>query len=95
MLTPDRSLPLSSPPTVPAKRGGVARSDVVSAPDYQCVLVDDVWHATQEQASPPPVYRGGAWTICSVWAEFKRGYDRRRPTCSECLRACVAHERRQ
>lgn len=60
--------------------------------EYQCVRVDDVWHATQEQASPPPIHLGGAWTICCVWATFTRGYERRRPTCPVCLRACERDE---
>jgi hypothetical protein len=62
--------------------------------DYQCVLVGDVWHLTQEQASPPPITRGGAYVLCplSCWADFKRGYERRRPTCAQCLAACIADE---
>lgn len=60
--------------------------------DYQCTRVDDVWHATQEQALPPHIHSGGAWTICCVWATFTRGFERRRPTCPECLLACVRDE---
>lgn len=53
--------------------------------DYQCVLVGDVWHLTQEQAVAPNVLRDGAWTSCAVWATFKRGFNRRRPDCPDCL----------
>ena len=60
--------------------------------DFQCVLVGDVWHLTQEQATPPTLLRDGAWTSCAVWATFKRGYERRRPDCPECLRHVVAWE---
>jgi len=65
--------------------------------DYQCVLASDglTWHATQEQAAPPPITRGGAYTTCAVWCEFRRGYERRRPTCPECLRACEQDEARR
>jgi hypothetical protein len=63
-----------------------------AARDYQCVRVEDAWHATQEQASPPPIHAGGAWTICSAWAPFTRGYERRRPDCAFCLRACEKDE---
>jgi hypothetical protein len=61
---------------------------------YQCVLVGEVWHLTQEQANPPNILRGGAYTSCSVWADFKRGYDRRRPSCPECLRHAECDEER-
>lgn len=54
--------------------------------------MDDVWHATQEQAAPPSIHQGGAYTICAVWATFVRGYERRRPTCPTCLRACERDE---
>jgi hypothetical protein len=60
--------------------------------DYQCVLVGEVWHLTQEQAVPPSVLRDGAWTSCAVWAGFKRGYNRRRPDCPECLRHVMEWE---
>lgn len=63
--------------------------------DYQCVLADDVWHATQEQAVAPPLNRGGAYTICAVWTPFKAGYERRRPTCPECLHAVEKDEARR
>lgn len=54
--------------------------------DYQCVRVGELWHLTQEQASPPVVHRLGAWTSCCLWGEFRVGYERRRPTCPECLK---------
>ena len=60
--------------------------------DYQCVRLDETWHATQEQAAPPPIGAGGAYTICSAWAGFTRGFERRRPTCAYCLRACEIDE---
>jgi len=60
--------------------------------DYQCVRLDETWHATQEQAAPPPIGAGGAYTICSAWAAFARGFERRRPTCAYCLRACEIDE---
>lgn len=60
--------------------------------EYQCARVEDVWHAMQEQAAPPSISQGGAWTICAVWAPFTRGYERRRPTCPVCLRACEKDE---
>jgi len=53
---------------------------------YQCVLVGDVWHLTQEQAEPPGANSQGAWTSCSVWATFKRGYNRQLPDCPFCLK---------
>lgn len=57
---------------------------------YSCVFVNDGWHCTQEQAAPPVYRRGsndGGWTICSLWGEFIRGFDKRRPTCNICLKA--------
>lgn len=60
--------------------------------DFQCVLVGDVWHLTQEQALPPNVLRDGAWTSCALWATFKRGFNRRRPDCPECLRHVLKWE---
>ena len=63
--------------------------------DYQCILIGEVWHATQEQANPPKFLRGtqgGCWTICCKWAEFTRGYEQKRPICPECLRHCVIDE---
>ena len=67
----------------------------VTTPDYQCVMDgDNTWHLTQEQASPPPILRGGAYTSCSKWVEFKRGYDRRRPTCPMCLKHVLKDETR-
>jgi hypothetical protein len=62
---------------------------------YQCVLLaDDQWHLTQEQATPPTISAGAAWTLCGPWAEFKRGFERRRPTCASCIAAVVVHEAR-
>lgn len=61
---------------------------------YQCVKIGDGWCLTQEQTSPPPAFRGGAYTSCSKWAEFKFGYEKRRPTCAECLRHVMAHEKK-
>ena len=61
---------------------------------YQCVLIDGTWHLTQEQAAPPPITSGGAWTACGPWAEFKRGYERRRPTCVACLKQVELFEAR-
>lgn len=66
----------------------------MASPLYQCVLLGEVWHLTQEQANPPQILRQGAYTSCSVWADFKRGYERRRPTCPECLRHAEDHERK-
>jgi len=64
--------------------------------DYQCSLTaDGQWHATQEQAAPPAITRGGAFSTCSTWLDFKRGFERRRPTCPECLRACEQDEQRR
>jgi hypothetical protein len=77
-----------------SRRRSVAQAERVpgALPDYQCVRIGDVWHATQEQALPPPISNGGAWTICAVWAPFTRGYERRRPDCTHCLRACHKDE---
>jgi hypothetical protein len=53
---------------------------------YHCVLVGDVWHLIQGQFSPPPsLLDGGAWTLCTIWANFKRGLTKRRPNCPKCL----------
>lgn len=62
--------------------------------DFQCILVGDVWHLTQEQATPPNILSAGAWTSCAVWATLKRGYEQRRPDCPECLRHVVQWEAR-
>lgn len=59
---------------------------------YQCVLVGDVWHLTQENASPPPANAQGAWTTCSIWATFKRGYNRQLPDCPYCLKQVQIEE---
>lgn len=75
------------------RRTATAPSSTSREAVYTCVLVGDVWHLTQEQATPPPVLAGGAWTLCGPWADFKRGYDKRRPTCPTCLRACERFER--
>ena len=62
-------------------------------PVYQCVLLsDDQWHLTQEQASPPPISAGGAYTLCGPWADFRRGFERRRPTCHSCMAAVLVYE---
>lgn len=53
---------------------------------YQCVLVGDTWHMTQEQAEAPGANSQGAWTTCSIWAAFKRGYNRQLPDCPYCLK---------
>jgi uncharacterized damage-inducible protein DinB len=37
----------------------------------------------------------GAYTSCAKWAEFRLGYERRRPTCAECVRHAMAHEKKQ
>ena len=64
-------------------------------PSYQCVLMaDDQWHLTQEQATPPLLTAGGAWTTCGSWAEFKRGFEKRRPTCNVCMAAVLVYESR-
>jgi hypothetical protein len=61
--------------------------------DYTCVLDNDgAWHLTQEQAEPPPIHRGGAWTSCVRYVEFRRGYDKRRPTCAECVQHATRYE---
>ena len=63
--------------------------------DYQCVLIEDVWHATQERANPPKFQVGtlaGAWTICCKWGQFNRGFEKMRPTCPECLKHCNIDE---
>jgi len=52
---------------------------------YHCVLVGDVWHLIQGQFSPPPLLDGGAWTLCTLWATFKRGLIKRRPDCPKCV----------
>jgi hypothetical protein len=62
---------------------------------YQCVKLGPDWCLTQEQASPPPIFRGGAYTSCSKWAEFKFGYEKRRPTCPECVRHVEVWEKKQ
>lgn len=62
---------------------------------YQCVKVGELWHLTQEQATPPPKERGGAYTSCSKWAEFKFGYEKRRPTCPECAQHVAVYEKKK
>jgi hypothetical protein len=61
---------------------------------YQCILSPTgEWHLTQEQITPPAPLRGqGCFTSCSKWMQFERGYERRRPTCPECLRHVVDYE---
>jgi allantoicase len=61
---------------------------------YQCVLsTSGEWHLTQEQMSPPPPLRGqGCFTSCAKWMQFDRGYERRRPTCPECLQHVTIYE---
>lgn len=64
--------------------------------DYQCVMIGDVWHLVQEQSNPPTFQKGsdaGCYTMCCKWAQFNRGYDKKRPTCVECLEACVIDEK--
>ena len=61
---------------------------------YQCVLVGDVWHLIQGQSSPPSVRDDGTWTLCVVWANFKRGYNRQLPDCPECLKHVEEYENR-
>lgn len=68
--------------------------DPNAAPLYQCVLLESGWHLTQEQAAPPPIAAGGAWTMCGPWAVFLRGYERRRPTCPKCVEVVERHEAR-
>jgi hypothetical protein len=53
---------------------------------YQCVLVGDTWHLVQSQSDPPSANSQGAWTTCSIWATFKRGYNRQLPDCPFCLK---------
>lgn len=62
---------------------------------YQCVKLGELWHLTQEQASPPPVLRMGAYTSCSKWAEFRAGFEKTRPTCPECMKHMMVWEKRQ
>ena len=70
-------------------------SAATAAPAYTCVLdTEGAWHLTQEQAAPPPVHAVGAWTSCTRFVEFKRGYDKRRPTCKTCIAHVVQHEAR-
>jgi len=74
---------------------GVRKSHMSTNKDdgnYQCVLVGDVWHLIQCQTSPPSVRDNGAWTFCAVWANFKRGYNRQLPDCSECLKHVEEYE---
>jgi len=68
------------------------RQDPSQPRTYQCVKLGDEWHLTQEQAAPPPILRGGAWTSCAKWADFKLGYERRRPTCPTCVRHAAVFE---
>lgn len=67
----------------------------MSVADYQCVKVGELWHLTQEQATPPPITRMGAYTSCAKWAEFKLGYERRRPTCPECMKHVAVYEKKK
>lgn len=62
---------------------------------YQCVKIGDVWHLTQEQATPPLPARMAAYTSCAKWAEFKFGFEKRRPTCPECMSHVTVWEKRQ
>lgn len=62
---------------------------------YQCVMVGETWHLTQEQANPPPILRMESWTSCALWAVFKKGFEKRLPTCAECLRHVEEFERRR
>jgi hypothetical protein len=56
--------------------------------------MEDGWHLTQEQANPPPIHFGGAYTMCGPWAAFTRGYEKRRPTCPKCVDIVERHEGR-
>lgn len=62
---------------------------------YQCVKIGDAWHLTQEQATPPPPARLASYTSCGKWADFKFGYEKRRPTCPECAKHVATWERKQ
>jgi hypothetical protein len=67
----------------------------VKVADYQCVKLGELWHLTQEQAVPPPITRMAAYTSCAKWAEFKLGYERRRPTCPECMSHVAVYEKKK
>lgn len=80
-----------TPPPKPTKQAVVTPKKDVT---YQCVLVGELWHLTQEQANPPPVLRMESWTSCAIWAVFKRGFERRLPTCPECMGHAAAFAKR-
>lgn len=63
-------------------------------PVYQCVKTGEDWHLTQEQATPPPSLRMGAYTSCGRWADFKPGFEKRRPTCAACAGHVAEWEKR-
>jgi len=63
-------------------------------PTYQCVKIAEFWHLTQEQMNPPPILRVGSYTSCARWGEFKVGYEKRIPTCPECMRHVADWEKR-
>jgi hypothetical protein len=71
----------------------------VKPPDYQCVQIGEVWHLTQEQATLPRMFPDGAYTSCVKWANVKPGYgkssyEKRRPTCEECLHHVAVFEKK-
>lgn len=63
--------------------------------DYQCVydVSFKLWHLTQRQADPPSKTEPWCWTSCYVVAIPKHGYEKRRPTCEECLGHVTKFER--
>lgn len=68
----------------------------MTQPDYQCVKIGEVWHLTQEQATLPKIFVGGAYTTCAKWASFlPREIVRRRPTCEECVHHVAVYEKKQ
>jgi hypothetical protein len=68
----------------------------LTQPDYQCVQIGEVWHLTQEQATLPKIFVGGAYTTCAKWASFMpREIVRRRPTCAECVHHVDVYEKKR
>lgn len=67
----------------------------MALPDYHCVLAPSgEWHLTHPQIVPPPLVQGGCFTLCGNggWIDFKRGFERRRPTCTHCVRIVEEYE---